>query len=174
MSIRVKTHHVDITPALKDYATTKASKLDKFIADVDCDVELDIQDGHSDINSRQIAKITLSTDGKTFHAEEAAHDMYAAIDLLLDKISKQLRRHRDKVKDHHRGSKTTSIDKPATETPSAAYKESELYVPKPMDVDQAAERLTEQGLPFLVFRNFQEKINIVYPSQNGEVGLIEP
>lgn len=176
MSIRIKTHHVEITPSLKEYATTKVQKLDKFVIALDCDVELDIHDSHADINSRQIAKITLNSDGKTFHAEEASHDMYAAIDLLIDKISKQLRRHRDKVKDHHRGSKQTytEVSSPLTTEKPLSYTEKDLYIPKPIEVEQASQTLNDKKLPFLVFRNFQEKICIIYPKSSGEHGLIEP
>lgn len=176
--IRVKTHHVDITPSLKEYATSKAQKLDKFVGEVDCDLELDIHDGHSDANSRQIAKITLTTDGKTFHAEEASQDMYASIDLLIDKISKQLRRHRDKQKDHHRGSKgnlsTTTSSETTTKPTASSFNESDLYIPKPIELEQAEEILIEKELPFLVFRNFKEKIAIIYKKDDEEFGLIEP
>ena len=92
MNITVKTHHVDITDALKAYAEKKLAKVDKFFENIqDINIELNIEE-RSVPEKRQIAKGTLHASGITIRAEEAAIDMYASIDLLFEKVSVQLKK----------------------------------------------------------------------------------
>jgi putative sigma-54 modulation protein len=100
MQIKVRTHHVDITPALKAYAEKKMAKLEKYFKNiVEINVELDIVD-HADPAKRQSAKAHILASQATLYAEGISDDMYASIDILLEKLEAQIIKHKEKLKDH--------------------------------------------------------------------------
>ena len=98
--MRVETHgqQIEITPALREYVETKLAKLERH-----CDQPLDVRTQLSLDKPDHRAEATVNIAGKTLHADASAIDMYAAIDLLADKLDRLLVKHRKKVVDHHRG-----------------------------------------------------------------------
>lgn len=98
--MRVETHgqQIEITPALREYVETKLARLERHYDqpfDVRTQLSLDKPDHR--------AEATVNIAGKTLHANANAIDMYAAIDLLADKLDRLLLKHRKKVVDHRRG-----------------------------------------------------------------------
>ena len=93
MQINVKGHQVEVTPALRDYAQTKFERVHDHLHDVS--VTLGVE------KLLHKAEVTLQLSGKTLHADATAPDMYAAIDALIDKVETQLRKHKEKLTDHH-------------------------------------------------------------------------
>ncbi len=89
--------NTDASDAVKDYATEKLTiSLKKFIhQDVDAHVILDVE------KRRQIAELSVHCYGQDFNCKEESESMYKSLDAIVEKISKQLRRHKDKVTDHH-------------------------------------------------------------------------
>ena len=98
MSIEIYGQQIEVTPALRDYVDTKLGRLSRRI---DQPLDVRVQLGLDKPNHR--AEATVSLSGKTLHADASAIDMYAAIDLLADKLDRLLVKHRKKVVDHHRG-----------------------------------------------------------------------
>lgn len=96
MQIIVKGHQVDVTAALRDYATTKFERVTRHFDHLH---ELNIVLGIEKLLHKAEATIQLS--GKKLHADATAVDMYAAIDALVDKIDTQVRKHKEKITDHH-------------------------------------------------------------------------
>lgn len=180
MNITVKTHNLEITEALKEYAQEKIGKLGKYMDTIqDINIELDISDT-SDENSRQQAQGIVWCAGKIFRGEASSPDMYASIDQLYDKLEVQLRRYSDKQKDKTKrsesirelaatgGSKKTSgsVSRPNI---------SAHYIPKPVDADDAIMYLEDHKLNFVVYRNIpHEKINVLYPLPDGRYAILEP
>ena len=178
MNINVRTHHVDITKALKDYALKKMEKLEKYFDNiVDVDVELDISASSAE-DARQIVSVIVKVPGNTIRATEASRDMYASIDMVFDKLGVQLKKHKDKLKDHKKDGAKRSISPGKIKYAQNAEPniEAKLYVPKPMDVEDAAAILAESSYPFFVFRNIRtEEINVIYRLKKSDgLGLIEP
>lgn len=95
MNISIKTTHVDLTPAIKEYVEEKVGHLDKFIDALEAKVELK-RDQHHHSGLVFGADITLIVEGKTMYAEVQAEDAYAAIDLLIPKIKEQAAKFKDK------------------------------------------------------------------------------
>ncbi|HHT9124300.1 MAG TPA: ribosome hibernation-promoting factor, HPF/YfiA family [Candidatus Brocadiia bacterium] len=93
MDITISGRHLSITEAMKEYARKKASKLERFFDRIrKIQVTLDVE------GERQTAEMIVSaTRGSTLIAEVAATDMYAAIDLAVDKLERQLTRHKEKL-----------------------------------------------------------------------------
>lgn len=96
MQITVKGHQVDVTPALHDYA---AGKFERITRHFDHLHELSIVLGIEKVLHK--AEATMQLSGRKLHADATAADMYAAIDALVDKVDTQVRKHKEKITDHH-------------------------------------------------------------------------
>ena len=98
MRIEINGHQIDVTPALRDYVLARLDKLERHSDQ--------LLDGHVILTVEKLvqkAEATLNLAGRSMHAEATAEDMYAAIDLLADKLDRQVLKHKEKVTDHHRG-----------------------------------------------------------------------
>lgn len=99
MQIEITGHHVDVTQALRAYVTEKLDRLERHFGNlIGARVVLRLE------KLQHQAEATISVGGRTndLYAEAVAADMYAAIDEMIDKLDRQVRRHKDKVTDHHR------------------------------------------------------------------------
>jgi putative sigma-54 modulation protein len=105
MRIDISGHQMEVTSALRDYAHEKLGRLAKhFDNHLDANVIMSVDKlDHS-------AEATLHTPGKTLFANVAASDMYAAIDLLADKLDRLVLKQKEKNKDHHRGESAARSD----------------------------------------------------------------
>jgi len=97
MQPKISGHHCEITAALREYVTSKFSRLERHFDHVtDSHVVLSVE------KQRQKAEATLFLAGARLFAESEHEDMYAAIDLMIDKLDSQVRKHKEKRSDHHR------------------------------------------------------------------------
>ena len=97
MQLNLTGHHVDITPALRDYVTSKLERLERHFDHVtNVHVILGVE------KQRQKAEATIHVTGNKIFADAEEQDMYAAIDALIDKLDRQVCKHKEKVTDHHR------------------------------------------------------------------------
>ncbi|KAB7623821.1 ribosome hibernation-promoting factor, HPF/YfiA family [Alkalilimnicola sp. S0819] len=97
MQINVTGHHVDITEALRSYVKDKLDRLERHFDNVvDVHVILTVE------KLDQKAEATMLLSGARIHAEATHEDMYAAIDALIDKLDRQVVKHKEKLTDHHR------------------------------------------------------------------------
>jgi putative sigma-54 modulation protein len=101
MNLTISGHHLEVTPALREYVLTKLDRVTRhFDQVVDVNVLLTVEK-LKEKERRQKAEVTLHVKGKR-HLRRAFHeDMYAAIDQLMDKLDRQVVRHKDRVQDHH-------------------------------------------------------------------------
>ena len=96
MQINLTGHHVDITAALKTYVSSKFERLGRHCDDVrDVHVVLTVE------KLRHKAEADLLAHGSKVHADATEGDMYAAIDVLADKLDRQIKKHKEKAADHH-------------------------------------------------------------------------
>ena len=180
MNIRVKANHVEITPALKEYAEKKMAKLDKFFDNIQSVVVELLVEEVSDVNARQVVRTTVYASGSIIRAEAAAKDMYTGIDNIFDKLGVQLKRHHDRQRDYKHRDSGKRLFRPVLHAESDAphhneFTQDDLYIPEPLEAEEAVRLLKERQIPFLVFRNFQsEAINVIYPMGDNEFGLVEP
>ncbi|HHC72379.1 MAG TPA: ribosome-associated translation inhibitor RaiA [Thiotrichales bacterium] len=97
MQVNVTGHHVDVTPALRDYTLDKLQKLERHFDHVtNVHVVLSVE------KLQQKAEATVHITGADLFADAIDEDMYAAIDALVDKLDRQIKRHKEKLTDHHR------------------------------------------------------------------------
>ncbi|ADZ43962.1 TPA: ribosome hibernation promoting factor [Yersinia enterocolitica] len=95
MQLNITGHHVEITDALREFVTTKFAKLEQYFDRINqVYVVLSVE------KVKQIAEATVHVNGGELHASSEQEDMYAAIDILVDKLARQLNKHKDKLKQH--------------------------------------------------------------------------
>jgi len=97
MQMNITGHHIDVTPALKAYVTEKLGRISRHFDEVIAiNVILRVEKPQ-----QQQAEATVSAAGKSLFAQDSNADMYAAIDGLSDKLDKQVRRYKDRVRGNH-------------------------------------------------------------------------
>ena len=104
MNLTISGHHLEVTPALKDHVTAKLERVTRhFDQVVDIKVLLSL-DNPKEKEKRQRAECTIRVKGNDIHAESAHLDLYAAVDELVDKLDRQVNKHKEKVQSHDRDS----------------------------------------------------------------------
>ena len=97
MQLNLTGHHIDITAPLRDYVTSKLQRLERYFDNVtNVHVVLSVE------KLRQKAEATINLTGGNLFADAEDGDMYAAIDALSDKLDRQIKRHKEKMTNHHR------------------------------------------------------------------------
>ena len=179
MDIIVTFRHTEPIESLKTYAEEKVSKLKKYLDfPTEAHIVLSVE------KFRHQADVTLSLDGTRIKGVEETGDMYSAIDQVMDKIEKQVKRHLSKIRDHRSENmkgEDNSVSEEMEEDEAAELDqeqpviEVEKMVAKPMDPEEAAMQLNLSRQDFLVFRNAKSReINVIYKRGDNILGLIEP
>ncbi|MBW1777679.1 MAG: ribosome-associated translation inhibitor RaiA [Deltaproteobacteria bacterium] len=174
MQIAVTFKNIDPSENLKRYAGEKLERLDKYLDNpAEAAVVLSVE------KHRHIAEISIFGDRLNINGKEEAIDMYAAIDLTLDKLEKQIKKSKEKIRE--RKGKLKSKPKAfGRQSPTEAEGGERLikvrYVDyKPMDVEEAVMQMELTHNNFFVFTNARtEQINVLYRRNDGHLGLIQP
>ena len=177
MDITVTFRRMEPIDSLKAYAEDKLSKIKKYVdSPIEAHIVLTVE------KFRHQADVTLSINGTRIKAAEETEDMYSAIDQVMDKVEKQVKRHLSKT----RNRRTESLRKEGVltnedseESAAIALDEAvimvEKMIAKPMDPEEAAMQLNLSRQDFLVFRKAKtSEINVIYKRGDGNLGLIEP
>lgn len=108
MQINITGHHVDLTESLQNYVESKFEKLERHFDNVtNVHVILSVE------KLRQKAEATIHISGADLYADSEEEDMYTAIDLLVDKLDRQVKKHKEKLTDHHRSEGGRAKKQPA-------------------------------------------------------------
>lgn len=100
MNLQISGHHIEVTPALREYVETKLEPvINHFDRVTGVNVILSVE------KLKQKAEVTVHVPGKDIFVESSEDDLYAAIDSLFDKLDRQVQKHKQKLQDHHRGDK---------------------------------------------------------------------
>ncbi|MBI3600776.1 MAG: ribosome-associated translation inhibitor RaiA [Nitrospinae bacterium] len=180
MQITVTGRNIEMTDALKKYAEEKVQRVKKYIhTTIDAHVILAVE------KFRQKAEVTINVNGFKIYGEEETEDMYSSIDKVMDKIERQVRKHKERIwavksKQHEKDVNIRmnviareSIEEPS-DTPHRIIK-TRNFAYKPMPTEEAAMQMDLLGYEFLIFRNsMNDKINVIYKRKDGNYGLIEP
>ena len=109
MNLTISGHHLDVTPALREYVLNKLDRVTRhFDQVVDVNVILSVEK-MEEKDLRQKAEVTLHVKGRDIFVEHSDEDLYAAIDQLMDKLDRQVVRHKDRLQDHHHDSPKRSL-----------------------------------------------------------------
>ncbi|AJG74523.1 ribosome-associated translation inhibitor RaiA [Bacillus thuringiensis] len=178
MKFNIRGENIEVTPALKEYVGKKLSKLERYF-----DTFPEIKVNLKVYSDKQRVEVTIPFTDLLLRAEETNSDMYAAIDLVVDKLERQIRKHKTKVnrKLREKGSMKTNFILPEAVAVLDAVEEDELELVrtkrfdlKPMDVEEAILQMDMLGHNFFVFTNADtNETNVVYGRKDGKYGLIE-
>lgn len=178
MQITITTRNIENTEALKRYAEEKIARLQKFVDQItSVHIILSVE------KHRQIAEVTLHVRELTIRGEESSADLYSAIDLVADKIERQILRYKEKIVDHSgRGlgrlrskEETASAESESSLEEGPRIVKTKNFAMKPLSPDEAAIQMDLVGHNFFVFRNARtQEVNVLYRRRDGDYGLIEP
>jgi putative sigma-54 modulation protein len=179
--LQVKGKNVDVNESLYRYAEEKLGKLDRHLNDATrCELELAVERNPS-ISDRQVAEATIWTKGPILRARESSEDMRASIDLLVEKLERQVKRYREKRQrkqiargaSHHQPIEAADPVVPGEREPVIV--KTKQFAVKPMTPEEAVLQLELIGHDFFVFRNVEsDEVNVVYRRRDANYGLIEP
>ncbi len=160
---------------LKKYARRRFEKLGRFFGKAS---GLDVQVNLSIDKFRQVCDVRISGEGLALTATEKTEEMYSAIDLVLDKLEAQIKKHVCRLKKQHRQARNAKVEV-FTYNFGAENDEGHIgtrrFEPKPMSLDEAVLQLEAVGSEFLVFLSEEnQRINVVYRRKSGDFGLIDP
>lgn len=182
MKFNIRGENIQITAALREYVEKKVGRLAKYFDapfPAEVQVTMRVQRGEGTI------EVTIPLSGVILRAEETHEDMYAAIDLVVEKLERQIRKHKTKLMRKLRvdtGSRTMQRE---TQPVAVLAEEDEdvdidivrikQFDLKPMDAQEAVMQMDMLGHSFFVFQNsVTNDVNVVYRRNDGRYGLIEP
>ena len=175
MQTSVTFKNLDPSENLKTYVQNKLNRFDKFLYNpAEANVVLSVE------KFRHIAEINIVGDRLNINGKEETVDMYSAIDMVLDKLEKQIKKNKQKNRERRSGTKArtkgiiveddVNIDFEATR--EIKVKNIEY---KPMGIEEAVMQMDLLNNNFLVFTNARtDKVNVLYQRKDGHYGLIEP
>lgn len=175
----VRGKNIEITPALRDYVERKVGKLTKYFDTVgEITVLLTVTKGC------HIVEVTLPVQGILLRGEESTMDMYTSIDLVVEKLQRQIHKYKTRLaKRLKKGSFKVAESEVANNTNEYEQEENGEYpvvktkrfAIKPMDIQEAIMQMNLLNHEFFVFRDARtEEVNVVYKRKDGNYGLIEP
>ncbi len=175
MNISFTFKNFEASEHLKKYARRRMEKLGRFFgkaSGLEVGVVLTVD------KIRNICDVSVTGEGLHLAAREQTSDMYAAIDLVYDKLESQIKKHVSRVKEQRRQARNATLDvftynmegEDTDENPVT----SRISL-KPMHVEEAMLQLDGSGSDFFVFFNDEAgRINVIYRRRNGDYGLIDP
>lgn len=171
MEINIRGDKLKVTDAIKNHITEKLGKLDKYFGEdvhIRCSVVIKVKD------KDQIIEVTIPTDKFTLRAEEKHADLYAATDLVVDKLEGQIRKHKAKLKKYKTFAPVINDTTDVIDEPEEKIVKRKVLEIKPMDEDEAILQMDLIDHDFFVFNNVnKECISVVYKRKDGNYGIID-
>jgi putative sigma-54 modulation protein len=180
MEVTIRGRNVEVTPRLQEYVEKKVSKLDRYLPTVDeAHMELSVEKTRS-AQDRQVAQLTVRSKGSILRAEEHNHDLFTAIDAVMDKMYRQIGRYKGKHKDRSRpgaeeiGGEEVPVRLEPQETSGRIVRTKHFRVVS-INPEEAIEQMELLGHDFYVFFNAEAgTMNVLYRRKDGDYGLIQP
>ena len=174
MKYKIRGEKVEITPAIKSYIEDKIGKLDKYFENADgieASVVIKIR------GKDQKIEITIPAMSYTLRSEESHNDLYAAIDLPVDKLERQIRKNKtklnSKIKKNMIQNFELELEESFEDDDQVVLKRKKIDM-KPMDEEEAMLQMNMLGHSFFVFKNTDtNSICVLYQRKDGNYGIIE-
>ncbi len=181
--IIIQGRHLDVTPALREYATEKLGKIARYFDQIqEAQVVLSVE-RRGELGKAQVVEVTVWGDGIVLRGEEASGDMYASIDRVAEKLKKQIEKYRSRFIQKWRIDESRKRVRRIASAAAALHAGPEeprivrtkRFAMKPMTAEDAAMQMELLGHDFFAFRNAQTlEVNVLYRRTDGDYGLIEP
>lgn len=176
MKLVIRGKNLEVTGALNEYAEKRLEKLNRYF-----DKELDVQVLLSTNKDLKTVEVTAFVEGTVLRAVDKNADMYAAIDLVVDKIVRQIHKHKTRLAKRFQKQNlvfhadAVELETPVEEEVKVNLVKEKTFAARPMDVEEAILQMNLVGHDFFVFLNAEnDTINVVYRRHDGGYGLIKP
>jgi putative sigma-54 modulation protein len=188
MKLLIQGNNITVTDAIHDYVQQKLEKAVKHFQTMTTKVDVHLSVArNARIQDKHKAEVTVYANGTVIRAQEGSENLYASIDLVSDKIARQLRKYKERKLDQktHAVVKTTEVVEGETvtedligdrapELPSEVVRMKYFAMP-PMSIEEALEQLQLVDHDFYMFRNRDtDEINVIYIRNHGGYGVIQP
>ncbi|XZN89701.1 MAG: ribosome hibernation-promoting factor, HPF/YfiA family [Microcoleus sp.] len=189
MKLVIQGKNIEITDAIREYVNQKVEKAVSHFQSLTTEVDIHLSVARNPrINPKQTAEVTIYANGSVIRAEESTESLYASIDLVADKIARQLRKFKEKRQDNKTttNAKTVAVvdelpvvvDLIGDRTPElpAEVVRTKYFAMPPMTVQEALEQLQIIDHDFYMFQNAETgEINVLYERKShGGYGVIQP
>ena len=174
MKVTVIAKNMELTDALKEIVQKKISKLEKYFeSNIEAKATLTVQ------KNRQIIEVTIPFNGVILRGEEATSDMYKSLDLVGDKLERQIRKQKTRLSRKHGGSlrfgEINSMGLKSDEEEEGKLVKVKKFGVKPMNSEEAILQMDLLGHNFFVYQDADSnKVNVIYKRKDGDYGLLEP
>ncbi len=173
MKFQIRGKNIQVSGALKAYVEKRLGKLDKYFEnDPEAIVTLVVE------RDRHRVEVTMPLNGYILRGEEELPDMYACIDVVVEKLEKQIEKYKTRFVKKNRTKSIKDIVPDSTITngdEEPEVKRTKRFAIKPMSVEEAILQMNLLGHSFFVFFNAEtEEANVLYRRKDGNYGLIEP
>lgn len=173
MNIKMTGKNIEVTGAMKEYIEKRLERLEKFSNDnTDVNVVCSVE------REEQIVEIQIKHEGEFIRVEERNEDLYASVDLAIDRAERQLRKGKEKrVEKHQGGNNKGKIEGTSAETTSMeeGITNTVYYELKPLSVEDAMAQLSASDDLFMTFVNAEtSKVNVLYKRTVGTFGIVVP
>lgn len=175
MKLNIRGEKVTVTQSMKNYITEKLAKVDKYFEnpeEINANVLVRIK------GLEQIIEVTALTKKFTLRAEESNEDFYAAVDLVVSKLERQMRKNKDRLNKKYKNVETLEFnfeyepDEEVEENVSAIVKRKNISM-KPMDEEEAILQIELLNHDFFVFKNIDEEcVSVIYKRKDNNYGII--
>lgn len=184
MDLNIRGENIAVTPSLKEYAEKRIGKLEKYFgAPLAASARVNMR-VH---NKEQVIEVTIPIQGLLLRAEVGQEDMYAAIDLVVTKLERQIKKYKTKMyrksrQDTRQAIQTagtgtvtqTAATEPQVEEDAPEIVRRKSFVLKPMTAKEAILQMEMLGHSFFVFNNADNgETSVVYERKDGRYGLID-
>lgn len=188
MKLLIQGNNITVTDAIHDYVEQKLEKAVKHFQSMTTKVDVHLSVArNSRINDKHKAEVTVYANGTVIRAQEGSENLYASIDLVSDKIARQLRKYKERQHDQKTQAQPktaeTLQDKPVAEDlvgdrspelPAEVVRMKYFAMPA-MSIEEALEQLQLVDHDFYMFRNKDtDEINVIYIRNHGGYGVIQP
>lgn len=171
MIINVRSRKNDVTPAMREYAEKRLAKFDKMMGGVD-----DVTVLHNVAKDTHIVEVTIFVDGIILRSEVMGDDMYACIDMAVEKLERQVRKHKTRLEKRFRKeAQKASIQQLEALPNDQKLVKTKRFDQKPLTVDEAIMQMELLGHTFFAFVNEETgMVNVVYKRKDEDYGLLMP
>ena len=173
MKINVHGDKIKVTEAIKSYIEEKIGRLDKYFdspSEIETSIVIRVR------NNKQIIEVTVPTQKFTLRAEEMHDDLYASIDLVIDKLEGQIRKHKTRLNDRYKKEPQIAdfiFDFIEEEENINKIIKRKTIESKPMDEEEAILQMELLNHDFFIFRNLDEEcFSVLYRRKDGQYGII--
>ncbi|MEQ9550478.1 ribosome hibernation-promoting factor, HPF/YfiA family [Coleofasciculus sp. G2-EDA-02] len=187
MKLVIQGKNIEITDAIREYVNQKIEKAVNHFQNMTTEVDVHLSVARNPrISTKQTAEVTIYANKTVIRAQESSEDLYASIDLVADKIQRQLRKYKERLQKKTQAQPKTGaviheapvvedlIGDRAPELPTEVVRMKYFAMP-PMTIEEALEQLQLVDHDFYMFRNAKtDEINVIYERNHGGYGVLQP